>query len=120
MSSWSWRTAGSRSRATSARWWPGEACSRGSIAPSSEGRTSVPRRRDPLLLLGIVGQYPMAGVAWQAVHYLLGFQALGLDVYYVEDSGAPPYEPRICGVSGDWDYEVSYVYCGVGEGSRGS
>jgi len=69
----------------------------------------VPRRRDPLLLLGIVGQYPMAGVAWQAVHYLLGFQALGLDVYYVEDSGAPPYDPRTGGVSGECDYAVSYV-----------
>jgi len=69
----------------------------------------VPRRRDPLLLLGIVGQYPMAGVAWQAVHYLLGFQALGLDVYYIEDSGAPPYDPRTGGVSGECDYAVSYV-----------
>ena len=69
----------------------------------------MPRRRDPLLLLGIVGQYPMAGVAWQAVHYLLGFQALGLDVYYVEDSGAPPYDPRTGGVSGECDYAVSYV-----------
>ena len=69
----------------------------------------MPHRRDPLLLLGIVGQYPMAGVAWQAVHYLLGFQALGLDVYYVEDSGAPPYDPRTGGVSGECDYAVSYV-----------
>jgi len=57
----------------------------------------VPPRRDPLLVLHIVGQYPMAGVAWQAVHYLLGFQALGWDVYYVEDSGAPPYDPTAGG-----------------------
>jgi hypothetical protein len=75
----------------------------------------VPRRRDPLLLLGIVGQYPMAGVAWQAVHYLLGFQALGLDVYYVEDAGAPPYDPRTGGVSGECDYAVSYVAQVMGE-----
>ena len=30
--------------------------------------------RGPLLVLGITGQYPMAGVAWQAINYLLGFQ----------------------------------------------
>jgi L-alanine-DL-glutamate epimerase-like enolase superfamily enzyme len=52
----------------------------------------VPRGRERLLVLHIVGQYPMAGVAWQAIHYLLGFQQLGWDVYYVEDSGASPYD----------------------------
>jgi len=49
----------------------------------------VPPARERLLVLHIVGQYPMAGVAWQAIHYLLGFQRLGWDVYYVEDSGGP-------------------------------
>jgi len=55
----------------------------------------VPRARERLLLLHIVGQYPMAGVAWQAVHYLLGFRQLGWDVWYVEDSGASPYDPDV-------------------------
>ncbi len=67
------------------------------------------RRRDSLLVLGIVGQYPMAGVAWQAIHYLLGFRELGWDVWYVEDSGAPPYDPRVGGVSGECDYAVKYI-----------
>jgi hypothetical protein len=69
----------------------------------------VPRRPEPLLVLGIVGQYPMAGVAWQAIHYLLGLRQLGWDVYYVEDSGAPPYDPRVGGASGDSAYAVGYV-----------
>jgi hypothetical protein len=60
-------------------------------------------------VLGIVGQYPMAGVAWQAIHYLLGFQELGWDVYYVEDSGAPPYDPRIGGPAEEPSYAVGYV-----------
>ena len=67
------------------------------------------RPRETLLLLGIVGQYPMAGVAWQAVHHLLGFRDLGWDVWYVEDSGAAPYDPRTGGVSGETDYAVRYV-----------
>ena len=69
----------------------------------------MPPRREPLLVLGIVGQYPMAGVAWQAIHYLVGFRQLGWDVYYVEDSGAPPYDPEAGGVTGDCKYAVRYV-----------
>lgn len=67
------------------------------------------RRRERLLVLHIVGQYPMAGVAWQAVHYLLGFQRLGWDVYYVEDSGASPYDPVAMSVTHDCRYAVRYV-----------
>jgi hypothetical protein len=47
-----------------------------------------------VLVLGIAGQYPLAGVIWQALQYLVGLQRLGCDVWYVEDSGAPPYDPR--------------------------
>src|SRR5207249_2295094 len=67
--------------------------SRVSTAPSSGRSRAVPRRPEPLLVLGILGQYPMAGVSWQAIHYLRGFHQLGWDVWYVEDSGAPPYDP---------------------------
>ena len=69
----------------------------------------MPPRRETLLVLGIVGQYPMAGVAWQAIHYLLGFRQLGWDVYYVEDSGAPPYDPETGGSTDDCGYAVRYV-----------
>jgi len=69
----------------------------------------VPRPREPVLVLGIVGQYPMAGVAWQAMHYLLGLRRLGWDVFYVEDSGAAPYDPRTGGRTDDCAYAVAYV-----------
>jgi hypothetical protein len=65
--------------------------------------------RERLLVLHIVGQYPMAGVTWQALHYLLGFERLGWDVYYVEDSGASPYDPDVKSVTGDVGYAVRYV-----------
>jgi len=32
-------------------------------------------------------QLPFAGIIWQLLHHLIGFRRLGLDVYYVEDSG---------------------------------
>jgi hypothetical protein len=51
----------------------------------------------------------MAGVAWQALHYLVGFERLGFDVHYVEDSGAAPYDPRTGGKTDDPSYSVAYV-----------
>jgi Glycosyl transferases group 1 len=69
----------------------------------------VRSRRESVLVLGLVGQYPMAGVAWQAVHHLVGLQSLGWEVYYVEDSGAAPYDPRTGGRAGDCTYAVRWV-----------
>ena len=69
----------------------------------------MPPPREVALDLGIVGQYPMAGVAWQAVHYLLGLRDLGWEVFYVEDSGAPPYDPRTGSRTADCSYAVAYV-----------
>ena len=33
---------------------------------------------------------PVAGVVWQTLHYLLGFERLGFDVYYVEAHARTP------------------------------
>ena len=67
------------------------------------------RRPEPLLVLGLVGQYPVAGVAWQAIHYLVGLERLGYEVYYVEDSGAAPYDPRSGGRTDDCTYACQYI-----------
>ena len=56
------------------------------------------KKRGKIVLLHFVGQMPLAGIAWQAVHYLLPLQKLGFDVWYVEDHGANPYDPRISSV----------------------
>jgi hypothetical protein len=37
--------------------------------------------------------YPLAGVAYQFLHYLVGLRRLGYDVYYIEDSARPVYDP---------------------------
>ncbi len=57
----------------------------------------------------LLGQYPMAGIAFQALHYCLGLKRLGFDVYYIEDNGAPPYDPRIGSLVGSADYSVSFL-----------
>ena len=33
---------------------------------------------------------PVAGVVWQTVHYLLGFERLGYEIYYVEAHARTP------------------------------
>jgi GT2 family glycosyltransferase len=47
-------------------------------------------RQPKVVLLGFLSHFPVAGVAWQTVHYLLGFQKLGCEVYYVEAHGCTP------------------------------
>ena len=66
-------------------------------------------RSGRVVVLGITAQYPMAGVTWQAMHYLAGLRALGCDVFYVEDSGAPPYDPASGGVAIDPSPNVAYL-----------
>ncbi len=45
---------------------------------------------DRIVLLGFLSHFPVAGVAWQTIHYLVGFQRLGFEVYYVEAHGCTP------------------------------
>lgn len=62
-----------------------------------------------ILLLHLVGQYPMAGIVWQAAHHLVALDRLGYEVYYIEDSGAPPYDPRARSVVEDCSYGVETI-----------
>ena len=66
-------------------------------------------RRKTILVLHLAGQYPLAGIAWQALHYVVGLKRLGYDVYYVEDSGAPPYNPLARSNLEDCSYNVTFL-----------
>src|SRR5436853_1249528 len=50
---------------------------------------SVPSK-PKIVLLGMMTRMPVAGVVWQTVHYLVGLQRLGYDVYYVEAHARTP------------------------------
>jgi hypothetical protein len=43
-----------------------------------------------IVLLGMMTKIPVAGVVWGTMQYLLGFQYLGYDVYYVEAHARTP------------------------------
>ena len=49
-----------------------------------------PLHKKKIVLLGMMSKIPVAGVVWQTVHYLVGFQRLGYDVYYVEAHARTP------------------------------
>lgn len=66
-------------------------------------------RRGKIILNHFVAQMPLAGIAWQAVNYLSGLEKLGYEVWYVEDHGANPYDPRISSVVVDCAYNLDYL-----------
>ena len=43
-----------------------------------------------VVLLGMMTRIPVAGVIWQTLHYLLGFERLGYEAYYVETHARTP------------------------------
>jgi len=62
-----------------------------------------------IVVLGLIGQYPLAGMTSYFLQYVLGFLRLGHDVYYLEDNGACPYDPQVDSVSMDVSYTVGYL-----------
>jgi hypothetical protein len=73
---------------------------------SSKAALGAPPR---VVVLGILGEIPLAGVIWQVLHYIEGFRRLGFDVYYVEDTGNWPYDPEQNSVTGDCTYAVDLI-----------
>ena len=62
------------------------------VAPPTKGK---------IIVFGILFWYPLAGVTYQFLHYLIGLRRLGYDPYYIEDSGRWIYDPRINDLSPD-------------------
>ncbi|HEX8028631.1 MAG TPA: hypothetical protein VF491_09225 [Vicinamibacterales bacterium] len=62
------------------------------VKPGSRGR---------IIVFGILFWYPLAGVTYQFLHYLLALRRLGYDPYYIEDSGRWVYDPALNDLSPD-------------------
>jgi len=52
-----------------------------------------------IIVFGILFWYPLAGVTYQFLHYMIGLRRLGYDPYYIEDSGRWVYDPQIDALS---------------------
>src|SRR6186997_1981095 len=68
-----------------------------------------PAKRGKIIVFGIAFWYPLAGVTYQFLHYLIGLRRLGYDVYYIEDSGRMVYDPTINSLTVDATNNVNAV-----------
>jgi hypothetical protein len=66
-------------------------------------------KRKRIVVMGFMGGMPIAGVIWQHVHYVVGLQRLGHDVYYIEDSARLPYNPETFEVNDEFDYAAKVL-----------
>src|SRR5712691_10156236 len=62
------------------------------------------RKKKKIVVMGFMGSIPIAGVIWQHIHYIVGLQRLGHDVYYIEDSARLPYNPETFEINNEFDY----------------
>ena len=62
--------------------------------------------RKRIVVMGFMAGCPIAGVVWQHIHYIVGLQRLGHDVYYIEDSARLPYNPVTYEMNEDCAYAV--------------
>lgn len=62
-----------------------------------------------VVVTGLVGTYPLGGVAWDFLAYICGFEALGCEVLYLEDTGQWLYDPRAATFTPDPSYHVRYL-----------
>ncbi len=46
------------------------------------------------VVTGMIGSYAVGGVAWDYGQYATALERLGYEVYYLEDTGTPTYDPR--------------------------
>jgi hypothetical protein len=60
---------------------------------------------------GYIVGYPLGGMTWHHLNYLLGLQSLGHEVWFLEDSGSysVPYNPTIQQCNPDPAYGLNYL-----------
>lgn len=67
------------------------------------------RSRGTIIVTGIMVWYPLAGVTYQFLHYLLGLRKLGYDVYYLEDIMNWVYNPQINEFTEDASNNIAFA-----------
>jgi hypothetical protein len=67
-----------------------------------------PSQKLRIIVGGLMGQFPLGGVAWDYFHYLLGLAELGHEVYYHEDTWVWPFDPVQKSVTDRPDYTVKF------------
>jgi hypothetical protein len=66
-------------------------------------------KKKRIIVMGFMGSCPIAGVIWQHLHYIIGLQRLGHEVYYIEDSARIPYNPITFDTNNDFAYAAKLL-----------
>jgi hypothetical protein len=70
---------------------------------------NAPHQKLRIIVGGLVGQFPLGGVAWDYFHYLLGLHELGHEVYYHEDTWVWPHDPSKGYATDEPTYTVDFI-----------
>lgn len=62
-----------------------------------------------VVVAGLLAQYPLGGMAWHYLQYLLACRQLGLRCIYLEDTGQYPYDPATRGLVDTIDGVYPYI-----------
>lgn len=63
-----------------------------------------------IIVSGLIAQYPLGGVTWDYLQYVLGLARMGHEVYYLEDTGLWPYNPNAGGLAKEGcEFNVNYL-----------
>jgi hypothetical protein len=62
-----------------------------------------------IIVTGLVGLYPVGGVAWDYLQYVIGLARLGHDVIYHEDTWSWPYHPVEKTYTAEGSYSAGYL-----------
>jgi hypothetical protein len=71
--------------------------------------SAQPPPKGKIIVSGILFWFPLAGVTYQFLHYLLGLRRLGYDPYYIEDSSRWVFDPDLNYVTHDAGKNVGAV-----------
>lgn len=83
------------------------------LAPVSKRDGTVdilaPSQKLRIIVGGMVGQFPLGGVAWDYLHYVLALHELGHEVYYDENTNTWPYDPIKQEPTNDGAFAASFL-----------
>ena len=78
-------------------------------------RCSYPAaNRGKVVVWGSIAASPFGGMIWQVLHHLAAIRSLGFDVWYVEDSDRPIYEPGSYEYTEDYSSNLRLVHQALG------
>jgi hypothetical protein len=79
------------------------------LASTQHGDSTQGDDMTRVVVFGLMGLFPMGGMAWQVLNHMLGFQQLQCDVFYVENTGCPPYSFRRQSVVDSADDNLAFL-----------